>query len=414
MESRRQPPPERGRAMKVYISSTFSDLREYRAAAADVLRKLGHDVRGMEIYVAEGSRPVDVCEADARSCDVLVLLLAWRYGYVPTSQSRVPPLSITELEYLAALSSSTTEVLPFLVGAEAPWPAHRMDAITKEQDGARIEAFRRRVSEAHIISTFSTPDELAREVASAIRRAEATQRLAERTLRSANRAQLSRILAAGSRIADTTQGSVVDAIIDAASAEVFVVDVGNGQTWWSTRLYLLASLAADLTSIRQLLFTGHDFEIFGLSPPAMVRDRLAAVFPELGKYERLIKTSKLNDARDEANRRLDKWNQFFHDPNSETATRVWVRSDLLEEWFGDYLIQGAITVDRRVGLTVSQVQQILDWPWPYVPIRGLPPRAKEVGSNDDAAVPIVVSRDAFARKLAREWVAREMPRNPTS
>jgi hypothetical protein len=45
--------------MKVCISSTFNDLREYRAAAADVLRKLGHDVRGMETYVAESSRPVD-------------------------------------------------------------------------------------------------------------------------------------------------------------------------------------------------------------------------------------------------------------------------------------------------------------------------------------------------------------------
>ena len=85
-----------------------------------------------------------------------------------------------------------------------------------------------------------------------------------------------------------------------------------------------------------------------------------------------------------------------------------MRHDLLEKWLNDYLVRGVITVDREVGLTVSQVQQILDWPWPYVPVQGLFPHEPGV----DNEPPIVVSRDALALELARKWVARELPRNP--
>lgn len=393
--------------MKVYISSTLTDLREYRAAVADVLRKLGHDVRGMETYVAESSRPVDVCEADARSCDVFVLLLAWRYGYVPEAQTRVPPLSITELEYEAASQSPHTDVLPFLVSAEAPWPAQRMDAITKERDASRIEAFRNRVSRDHMISAFGTPDELAREVAAAVRRVEAKVRLAERALRSADRARFAH-MRAGGPLTDTAAMTIVQAITDTANAEVFTIEVGDGRVWWSTRLYLLASLAADLTSIRQFLFTGRDFEVLGLSTPAVVRDCLRAVFPRLGEYEKQIGSRPLADATDEANRRLSEWHSFFTAAGGEDKDRVWVRRDLLERWLGGYLIRGVITVDREAGLTVSQVQQILDWPWPYVAVRGLATPPPGV----DSEAPIVVNRDAFALELARETVARELPRNP--
>ena len=34
--------------MKIYLSSTFEDLRDYRAAVDRVLRQMGHDVIGME------------------------------------------------------------------------------------------------------------------------------------------------------------------------------------------------------------------------------------------------------------------------------------------------------------------------------------------------------------------------------
>ena len=44
--------------MRIYLSSTYTDLVEYRAAVARLLRQMGHEVIGMEEYVAEGSRPL--------------------------------------------------------------------------------------------------------------------------------------------------------------------------------------------------------------------------------------------------------------------------------------------------------------------------------------------------------------------
>ena len=67
--------------MKVYISSTYLDLVEHRAAVDRTLRRMGHDVIGMEQYVAEGSKPVDRCKADVRTADAYVIIVAWRYGH---------------------------------------------------------------------------------------------------------------------------------------------------------------------------------------------------------------------------------------------------------------------------------------------------------------------------------------------
>src|SRR6185436_9603505 len=101
--------------MKVYISSTYQDLVEHRAAVDRTLRRMGHDVVGMEQYVAEGAKPVDRCKADVRACDAYVIIVAWRYGYVPGKDTKpVDPRSITEIE-LAEAQASGKPVLAFLL-----------------------------------------------------------------------------------------------------------------------------------------------------------------------------------------------------------------------------------------------------------------------------------------------------------
>jgi hypothetical protein len=46
--------------MRIFVSSTFEDLREHRGAAIRVLRQLGHEVLAME-----GSTSDSVCRGDA-------------------------------------------------------------------------------------------------------------------------------------------------------------------------------------------------------------------------------------------------------------------------------------------------------------------------------------------------------------
>jgi hypothetical protein len=67
---------------RIYVSSTFSDLEEYRKEVSLALRRLGHEDLAMEYYMAEDKRPLDRCLSDVASCDVYVGIFAWRYGYV--------------------------------------------------------------------------------------------------------------------------------------------------------------------------------------------------------------------------------------------------------------------------------------------------------------------------------------------
>src|ERR1051325_520333 len=100
--------------MKVYISSTYQDLVDHRAAVDRTLRRMGHDVIGMEQYVAEGSKPVSRCQADVRAADAYVVIVAWRYGYVPQDVLNPSLRSITELEYEAAVGAKKP-ILAFLL-----------------------------------------------------------------------------------------------------------------------------------------------------------------------------------------------------------------------------------------------------------------------------------------------------------
>ena len=87
--------------VRVYLSSTYSDLEPYREAVSRTLRKLGHDVIAMEDYVAADERPVEKCLADVAACEVYVGIFAWRYGYIPP-QDNPKQRSVTEMEYREA------------------------------------------------------------------------------------------------------------------------------------------------------------------------------------------------------------------------------------------------------------------------------------------------------------------------
>lgn len=152
---------------KIYISSTYSDLTEYREAVYRALRRMGHDVIAMEDYVATDQRPLDKCLADMAACDVYVGIFAWRYGYIP-NQDNPDQKSITELEYRQA-GKTGKPCLVFLLDESAPWLATSMDAVTgKGDEGKRITEFRQELSQEKLLSFFKTPDELAGLVGTAV------------------------------------------------------------------------------------------------------------------------------------------------------------------------------------------------------------------------------------------------------
>src|SRR5262245_16992236 len=95
---------------KIYVSSTHSDLKEYREAIYKALRALRQDVIAMEDYVASDQRPLDKCLADVAGCDIYVGIFAWRYGFIPTNDNPEQK-SITELEYRQAVRTGKQKLV---------------------------------------------------------------------------------------------------------------------------------------------------------------------------------------------------------------------------------------------------------------------------------------------------------------
>jgi hypothetical protein len=420
--------------MKVYVSSTYRDLREHRAAVDRALRRMGHDVIGMEQYVAEGGRPLQRCLADVRLADVYVLILAWRYGYVPTTDNP-EALSITELEYRQAVANGKP-ILGFMLAPDAPWPPSEMDAMLSEAPAADINRFRADVGSSHVLGVFHTADDLASQVAAAVVAQGATTGLIDRLLAdtSVTAADMGGF-GAGGEVSDASLRAVKDMVVQAGSRRAIIVNLGEGDDWWSTRLYLLASLVRTLTPVRQLVFRRGDGAFVGMASPSAVADGLAAQFPILAELAVRVSTDASLDLHREIDRQFDEWTALLTPPrgggksqrpgprlagrgtglpgeitgaalDAERELKVSVRADLLDRWLDDRLISRCIRVDGD-GPSMVQIQQIVESVLPDVPIE------REIGDGDDCELMLqVVDRDAFALELARQWVRSGLPRTP--
>src|SRR5712692_1620212 len=86
----------------VFISSTCEDLVLYREAAKESVIEAGCHPDMMEYFAASGNNPpVPNCIAKVNAADVLLVIIAHRYGWIP-SQDNHERKSITWIECEAA------------------------------------------------------------------------------------------------------------------------------------------------------------------------------------------------------------------------------------------------------------------------------------------------------------------------
>src|SRR5437016_6794626 len=109
--------------MKVFLSSTALDLGDYRKVADDTILRLSQQTVAMERFGPLPGMPVDECERLARESDVVVCIVAHRYGFVPEKAKG----SITRREVEAAKNAGK-DVLVWIVDDNFPWTEK------KEQD----------------------------------------------------------------------------------------------------------------------------------------------------------------------------------------------------------------------------------------------------------------------------------------
>lgn len=168
--------------MSFYLSSTYEDLKEHREAAISAFADFA--IRSADIYdifdpntlFQTGASDLDVILHNVRESSYFVLILGWRYGYIP----QVSEKSIVELEYETAVKHGIPRSV-FLIDDRYPVPPRHVE--TGEGAG-KLLRFKARVQEEHFVRRFTTPADLARELTLAVSvldrpLSEATQALVE-------------------------------------------------------------------------------------------------------------------------------------------------------------------------------------------------------------------------------------------
>lgn len=138
---------------KVYVSSTFRDLRDCRQAVEEAVRLLGHQDVAMEHYGADPSPPLDKCLRDVEASDVYLGIFGRRYGWVPPGSTQ----SITEQEYRHAVRLDK-EMLLFVLDEDANgWSEPHDDPPERK---ARLAQLRAEASAKSLAARFASCQEL--------------------------------------------------------------------------------------------------------------------------------------------------------------------------------------------------------------------------------------------------------------
>ncbi len=350
----------------IYISSTFIDLREYRAKVIETLTQLGHKVYNMENYVAEDKIPLDKCLDDIEQCNIYLGIYGWRYGFIPNTDNP-EKLSITEQEYLHAKHNNITCLL-FVLDEHVGCLPSVMDAFTGDGDGGKkIKKFRNRLSDDKLISSFKSPDDLARRVSVSVSLSIAKS-WQENVGKTESFADIERSPLGASLTIDIID-SVKKLIKDTKNIGVIEINSHHGDYWWSSRLFLLSALVVDYTSIKCFVFL-YNTDFVGLATPQAILKSLTFEFPAVAMAYYGTLHENRGVIEEEANI-INRVQGFSMNmgmlQGGEKENKVIVDKNLLEKWLGKAFKTDFIEMDTTGG-KFEQAKQILNMKFPFIPL----------------------------------------------
>jgi len=114
--------------LTVFISYTGEDLDEHAAAVREVVQRQRCLAVDHSQWPPSGQESVEACRKEVEGCDVLIVLVAHRYGWIPTSdEGGDGDSSITRLEVQWA--GEDTPVIPLLVDNKTSWPVEHIEGL---------------------------------------------------------------------------------------------------------------------------------------------------------------------------------------------------------------------------------------------------------------------------------------------
>jgi len=137
---------------QVFVSSTYTDLKEERWKAIQAVIELDCIPAGMELFPAIDEEQFEFIKKVINDCDYYILIIGGRYGST-TSEG----ISYTEKEYDYAVGKGL-KVIALIHGnpEDIPFGKSEKDPILRE----RLEQFKRKVSGGRLVKYWKSVDEL--------------------------------------------------------------------------------------------------------------------------------------------------------------------------------------------------------------------------------------------------------------
>lgn len=379
----------------IYISSTYKDLFKHRETVCDQLQRMKHTVVAMEDYVARDDRPTDVCIRDVTTSDLYVGLFAWRYGFIPRGET----VSITELEYLAAQEHKIPRLI-FILDEAVAWPPALLDSHTGEGDnGARIRVLRARLADNHMVSSFTSADDLAAKVAAAVHLAGAVTDASDASIDLAQVVGADAIDRPEMLFNQSYTPYLIQRIAELGSAPMLKIDLRDGDYWWSTKLYAVATLAHDYTAVEWLLFLSRGSEYVGMVRPGDLRRALERVQPELEEGYRQAHVPPLAPGMNTGQRAAQVLQALVHHFDQRPGGEELLRFPVSADWISKN-VAGLNTahVERSGPFDLLATFQILQGSTPFIPI------------TKGTELLKVIDRIGVATEIARKTVEHRLGR----
>lgn len=138
---------------QIFISSTFTDLKDERDAVIKAILEMGHIPVGMEMFSAADEEQWKIIARQIDESDYYVVIVAHRYGSIVPVQN----VSYTEKEYDYAVSQGVP-VMGFVLEDGVSWPPEQIESDPKRKKG--LEKFRSKVK-SRPVSFWKNREELA-------------------------------------------------------------------------------------------------------------------------------------------------------------------------------------------------------------------------------------------------------------
>jgi hypothetical protein len=142
---------------QVFISSTYSDLKDERQQVMQTLLKMDCIPTGMELFPAKDEEQLEFIKKIIDDCDYYLIIIGGRYG-----STTADGISFTEKEYDYAVEKGI-HIIALVHGNPEVIPAGKteMDAQARK----KLDAFRNKVSKGRLINNWTKPEDLPAQVA---------------------------------------------------------------------------------------------------------------------------------------------------------------------------------------------------------------------------------------------------------